>query len=102
MSKCATTRSPSLADAWLTRSVRVVDAHGLHTRPAAALVAVARAFDAEIHIAANGRSADGKSIVSILSLAAAHGTPLELRARGTDAAAALECLAQTISAGFDG
>ena len=85
----------------MTCTARVVNAHGLHTRPAARLVAVARAFDAEIRIAANGRSADGKSIVSVLSLAAGRGTPLELRARGADAAAAVAELRAVIAAGFD-
>ena len=79
----------------------MVNAHGLHTRPAARLVAIARAFESEICIAANGRSADGKSIVSVLSLAAGLGTALELRARGVDAAAAVAELRAVIDGGFD-
>lgn len=78
-----------------------MNALGLHTRPAAKLVGIARAFDAEVRIAGNGRNADGKSIVSLLSLAAVRGTPLELRARGPDADAALAALAATVSGGFD-
>lgn len=78
-----------------------MNALGLHTRPAAKLVGVARAFDAEVRIAGNGRNADGKSIVSVLSLAATRGTPLELRARGADAEAALAALVDTIRSGFD-
>lgn len=81
--------------------MRVVNALGLHTRPAAKLVGVARAFDAEIRIAGNGRNADGKSIVSVLGLAAARGAVLELRARGRDAGAALDALAATVKDGFD-
>lgn len=79
----------------------MVNALGIHTRPAATLVGTARAFDSEIRLAANGRSADGKSIVGILSLAAAQGTTVELRARGPDAAEALEALRAIIESGFE-
>lgn len=79
----------------------MVNALGVHTRPAATLVGLARTFDSEIRLAANGRSADGKSIVGILSLAAAQGTTLELWARGPDAADALRALRAIIESGFD-
>lgn len=74
---------------------------GVHTRPAATLAGTARAFECEILLAANGRSADAKSIVGILSLAAAQGTLVELRARGIDAADALTALRAIIESGFD-
>jgi phosphocarrier protein HPr len=86
---------------WLTTTACVVNALGVHTRPAATLVGTARAFDSEIRLAANGRNADGKSIVGILSLAAAQGTTIELRARGPDAADALRALRAIIESGFD-
>lgn len=79
----------------------MVNTLGMHTRPAATLVGMARAFDSDIRLAANGRSADAKSVVGILSLAAAQGTTVELRARGPDAAAALKALRAIIEAGFD-
>lgn len=89
------------ASAWLTTTACVVNTLGMHTRPAAMLVGTARAFDCDIRIAANGRSADAKSIVGILSLAAAQGTTVELRARGADAAAALRALRAIIESGFE-
>ncbi|MEX1274215.1 MAG: HPr family phosphocarrier protein [Gammaproteobacteria bacterium] len=78
-----------------------MNALGVHTRPAATLVGTARGFDSEIRLAANGRSADAKSIVGILSLAAGQGTTVELRARGPDAADALRALRAIIESGFD-
>lgn len=74
---------------------------GLHTRPAAKLVAAARAYDAEVRIAGNGRRVDGKSIVSLLTLAAARGVEIELQACGHDAAAALAELGAIVDSGFD-
>lgn len=65
------------------------------------LVGTARAFDSEIQLTANDRSADAKSIVGILSLSASQGTTLELRARGPDAASALQALRAIIESGFD-
>jgi phosphocarrier protein HPr len=86
---------------WLSTTACVVNALGVHTRPAATFAGTARAFECEIRLAANGRSADGKSIVGILSLAAAQGTTVEIRARGIDAADALPALRAIIESGFD-
>ena len=43
---------------------------------------------------------DGKSILSILTLAAAQGTELSIEATGQDADAALDALADLVAKGF--
>jgi phosphocarrier protein HPr len=70
----------------------------LHARPAADFVRTAMRFPAEIWLGAGEREVNAKSLLSILALGARRGTTLSLRAEGEDAAAAVEALADTITA----
>ena len=70
----------------------------LHARPAADFVRAAMRFPAEIWLGAGEREVNAKSLLSILALGARRGTTLSLRAEGDDAAAAVETLAETITA----
>jgi phosphocarrier protein HPr len=68
---------------------------GLHARPAAIFVRVAQKFEAEILVArANGDVSwvNAKSVMGVMSLGAAPGTVLVLRAVGADAENALRSL----------
>jgi phosphotransferase system HPr (HPr) family protein len=65
---------------------------GLHARPAHALVTLASRFKSDVQVIRNGECADGKSILSILTLAAAEGTNLIIKASGDDAQDALNAL----------
>jgi phosphotransferase system HPr (HPr) family protein len=69
----------------------------LHARPAGAFVRAAAAFSATIEVRANGRQADGKSILEILGLGADGGAELRISASGDDAAAAVAHLAQLVT-----
>ena len=70
----------------------------LHARPAADFVRAAMRFPAEIWLGAGEREVNAKSLLSILALGARRGTTLSLRAEGEDAAAAVQALADTITA----
>ena len=82
------------------RLVTIVNPQGLHARPARLFVELANCFDADIEVVKDGQRADGKSILSILTLAAEEGTPLWLRATGRDAQNALAALAELVEQGF--
>lgn len=75
------------------RLVCVMNEQGLHARPAAKLAQAAQRFEASITISMGTQQVDAKSILDILTLAAGHGSNLELRARGGDAGPAVEMLA---------
>lgn len=62
---------------------------GLHARPAGRLVELAGQFTSEISIAKGDEWVNGRSVLSILSLAASQGTVLKVRAEGEDADAAV-------------
>ena len=80
------------------RQVGVSNVLGLHLRVAEKVVRLANAFQSEVRIHAKGAVVDGKSILSLLSLAAECGTMLHLEAQGCDAEAAVDALADVISA----
>ena len=66
---------------------------GLHARAAAKIVQTSSQFQSRISIIKNGREADAKSMLDILTLSCSRGTRIELRAEGKDAAEALAALA---------
>ena len=65
---------------------------GLHARPAGEFVALAGTFDSEISVSRGGEWVDGRSVLSLLSLAASNGTKLQIRGTGVDAAEAVAAL----------
>jgi phosphotransferase system HPr (HPr) family protein len=69
----------------------------LHARPAGTFVRTAAAFAATIEVQANGRQANGKSILEILGLGADGGAELKISASGDDAAAAVAELAELVT-----
>ncbi len=69
---------------------------GLHARPAGRFVVLAGRFEAEITVGRGDEWVDGQSVLSLLSLAAACGTKLHIRAVGSDAEQAVEALGQLL------
>ena len=72
-------------DAVLRQTFVVRNPKGLHARPAKALVEAVRDLDAEVVLRRTDGvpgEASGRSILSLLILAASAGTPLEAEVRG--------------------
>jgi len=76
----------------ISAEVTIVNKLGLHARAASRLVNCASGFAAEIEIVRGTRSVNGKSIMGVLTLAAAIGTPLVIEAKGPDEQQALQAL----------
>lgn len=70
---------------------------GLHARPAALFVQVAKRFKSTVRVKKGRRVVDGKSIMGLLTLAAERGATVELTVQGSDAREALHMLEQMIS-----
>lgn len=83
------------------REVLVMNDLGLHARPAGRLAQEAQKFVADVHIVAGEQRVDAKSILDVLTLAAARGTSLQLEADGADASAALDRLESLFLSRFD-
>ena len=78
-----------------SRSVVISNPQGLHLRPAHGFVALASKFDSDIRVSReDGEVVDGKSILSLITLGAAQGTELTVRAEGADAETAVSELTE--------
>jgi phosphocarrier protein HPr len=73
---------------------------GLHARPSASFVQTASRFQADIQVEKDGQVADGKSILDLMTLAAAYGTQITIKADGEDAQDALRALGILIDGRF--
>ena len=82
--------------------VLIVNQLGLHARAAAKLVRAASVFRSAVRLerADRSSSADAKSILSVLMLAASRGTELFIIAEGEDEREALDALCRLIGGGF--
>ena len=74
---------------------------GLHARAAAKLVTLASSFSATIELKTRCKTANGKSIMSVMMLAASQGTEISLEIQGDDEQAAYSALEILISRRFD-
>jgi phosphocarrier protein len=93
-------------------SVELTNKSGMHARPAAAFVEVCNKYQSDIYVR-NGKDSpladieikgkkyiDGKSIMSLLTLAAEKGNQLEIIAQGEDSKQAIDSLVTLIKCKF--
>jgi phosphocarrier protein HPr len=73
---------------------------GMHARAAVKFVQLAAHFKSEIRVAKDGTSVNGKSIMGLLTLVAAHGMTITIEAEGFDAQDAVVALAALVENGF--
>ncbi len=72
--------------------VEIANELGLHLRAAAAFAKLADKFDSDVTLGRDDASANGKSIIAIVTLAAAKGSLVQIVADGEDADAAVRAL----------
>ncbi|HEY7459286.1 MAG TPA: HPr family phosphocarrier protein [Xanthobacteraceae bacterium] len=78
----------------LVRDIPIVNQRGLHARAAARLVQTVEKFDAEVSVSRCGEMVGGTSIMGILMLSAGVGSSIRVAAKGREAAAVLDAIAQ--------
>ncbi len=86
----------------LEAETKVINRLGLHARAAAQLVRLAGRFKSDVKLKRgdNNVIADAKSILSVLTLAAACGTRLKIEADGADEEKAIAAIKELFSNGF--
>ncbi len=85
----------------LAEQIEIINKLGLHARAAAKFVSTATRFESAIKVSKDGREVDGKSIMSVMMLAASKGTTLEIQVEGPDEEEALSALLTLINNKFD-
>ena len=76
----------------ISEPVKVINKLGLHARAATKLVNCASGFESNINVARGARKVNAKSIMGVLTLAAAAGTELTIEAGGPDEAEAMQAV----------
>jgi len=83
------------------KQITIINKLGLHARAAAKLINVTSQFSCDIQLAKDGRQVDGKSIMSVMMLAASKGTDLTVSTDGEDEQQALDAIEALINNRFD-
>lgn len=84
----------------ISRDVTIVNASGLHARPATFFIQKANAYKCSIWIEKEDRKVSAKSLLGVLSLGIAKGMTVTLLADGQDEDAAIAGLVELIDGGF--
>ncbi len=84
-------------------TVKIVNKKGLHARAAAKFATTAANFGCQVQARCPGSQqwVDGKSVMSLMLLAAGHGSELEIHAEGEDESSALEAIRELIANRFE-
>ena len=82
------------------RDVQVRNRLGMHARAAVRFVQIANGYKSEVKVVKDGQEANGKSIMGLLTLVAAHGVTMKLVCEGEDAEQAVTALADLVASGF--
>ena len=79
-------------------TITVKEASGLHARPAGLIAKAAAAFASTISLEKDGKNADAKRLLGILSLGAKQGDTITITADGADEAEAVAAIQKIVEA----
>jgi phosphocarrier protein HPr len=83
------------------KKIEIKNKLGLHARAAALLVQTANKFSSQVTLSKDGQSTDARSIMGVLTLAAAQGSKVLVEATGDDAERAVKALEKLIDNRFN-
>jgi phosphocarrier protein HPr len=81
-------------------AVKIRNRLGMHARAAVKFVQLANKYRCEVKVVKDDTEANGKSIMGLLTLVAAHGVTMRLICEGDDAEPALAALVELVGTGF--
>jgi len=84
----------------LRARVVIPNKKGLHARASARIVEAAARFQSDIHVIKDGVSANGRSIMGLMMLAASLGKEVEITVQGPDATEAMKAILALVDAKF--
>lgn len=85
----------------IRREVVIRDEVGLHARPAALFVKTADRFNVRVTLTKDGIEVNGRSILSLLTLAAESGSTVTLKVEGKNEEPAFEALSEILAGKHD-
>ena len=81
--------------------VKIINRAGIHARPAAVLVQLAKDFKSNIYFEKGNDRINAKSIMGILTLAATYGTEIKVITEGEDEEDAVEAIVHLFETKFE-
>lgn len=81
----------------IEQEIEIINTLGLHARAAAKLVSTAARFGSTVKLEFAGQTADAKSIMSVMMLAAGKGSQITIRCDGKDEDEAMQALTELIN-----
>jgi len=81
-------------------SLQIRNKLGLHARAARLFVETVTRFDAEVTVAKDGQTVNGRSIMGVMMLAAEQGSHIDVATSGPQAAEALQAIRDLVDARF--
>ncbi len=82
----------SVPEGALARELPIINRKGLHARASAKFVQTVERFASDVTVTRCGETVGGRSIMGLLTLAAAKGTSISVTAKGHDARACLDAI----------
>jgi phosphocarrier protein HPr len=85
----------------MEQQIKVVNALGIHARPASKIVQTANRFKCRIEFRKDNTTADAKSILHVMMLGANFGTTVLVRTTGEDEKDAIAAISKLFADKFD-
>ncbi len=83
------------------KTVIVQNRAGVHARPAALIAQTANKFAAESFMTKDGMEINAKSIMGVITMAAAYNSSIIIRSEGSDESEALDALCNLFDTKFE-
>jgi phosphocarrier protein HPr len=85
----------------VTKKLEIRNKLGLHARAAALFVQTVNKFSSQVNVSNDGVTADGRSIMGILTLGATQGSRIQIEIIGEDADKALRAIERLLDNRFN-
>jgi phosphocarrier protein len=85
----------------VTKKLEIQNKLGLHARAAALFVQTVKKFASQVNVSNDGQTADGRSIMGILTLGATQGSRIQVEATGEDAEKVLRAIEKLLDSRFN-
>jgi phosphocarrier protein len=82
------------------REMKIMNRFGLHARAAAKLVTLCSKYASNVVLVVNGRRADARHFIAVLTLSAAMGSGILIQVNGPDESEAMRAVTRLIGSGF--
>ncbi len=98
-SSTAISRNDSVSK--VIKRIEIKNKLGLHARAAALLVQTVNKFSAQVSLSKDGQTIDARSIMGVLTLAAAQGSKIQVEATGEDAERTVKAIERLVDNRFN-